>query len=162
MGTTDDDDMLILDESEDALETTPVKPWKVLVVDDEPDVRFVSRQGLKKTRFGDSDLTILEAASALEAKRAIEANPDVAVVLLDVVMENATAGLDFARWLQTRASSPRPKVVLRTGQPGMKSAHSAQQGLSLHAYLEKTDVTAERLRAAVIDALGAYARDACA
>ncbi len=162
MSTPEDDDMLILDESEDEREASTHKAWKVLVVDDEPDVRFVSRQGLKKTRFADSELTILEAASGREAQQAIEANPDVAVVLLDVVMENATAGLDFARWLESRKGSQRPRVVLRTGQPGLKSAHSAQQGLNLHAYLDKTDVTAERLRAAVIDALSAYANEACA
>jgi CheY-like chemotaxis protein len=159
IATDDQDDFLILDEGDDEDLTPRFKGWKVLVVDDEPDIRIVSRAGLRTTRFADAELTILEAASAREARQKVEEHPDVAVILLDVVMENPTAGLDFARWLQSRPASPRPRVLLRTGQPGMKSAHSAQDGLALHAYLEKTDVTVERLRAAVVDALSAYASE---
>lgn len=136
------------------------RAWKVLVVDDEPDVRMVSRLGLRSARYAESALTILEAGTAAEAKQVMEAHPDVAVVLLDVVMESVSAGLDFASWLFERAAPPRPRVVLRSGQPGPRSAESAQRGLALHAYLEKTDVTVDRLRATVIDALTAYERDA--
>ena len=156
---TDDDDLFLDDEphiqgrSEEGL-----APWKVLIVDDEPEVVGVSRQTLAHTTIEERPLALLDAGSAGAARRSLDENPDVAVVLLDVVMETPTAGLDLARWIQGDGPRPPPQVILRTGQPGRLNAASAQAGLRLHSYLEKTELTAERLRAAVSDAVRAYAR----
>jgi len=45
-------------------DSAPRHTWKLLVVDDEPDVRELTRLNLKGFRYEDRELAILEAASA--------------------------------------------------------------------------------------------------
>lgn len=155
----EDDDLLFLDEEPQAGRSEEgASPWKVLIVDDEPEVVNVSRQTLAQTRVEERPLRLLEAGSAGAARQSLEEHPDVAVVLLDVMMETPTAGIDLARWIQGDGPRPPPQVILRTGQPGRLNHVTAQAGLLLHSYLEKTELTAERLRSAVADAVRAYVR----
>ncbi len=43
---------------------------------------------------------------------------DVAVVLLDVVMEDDDAGLNWYREIREQMRNTRLRIILRTGQPG--------------------------------------------
>src|SRR5690242_9415419 len=74
-------------------EKVAVAPWKVLIVDDEPEVHNVTRLVLANFKFEDRPIKFLSAYSGREAIEQIKANPDVAVMLLDVVMETDQAGL---------------------------------------------------------------------
>jgi CheY-like chemotaxis protein len=157
----DDDDFLFTDEAELPVveERAPARsPVKVLVVDDEPDVLRITKQSLRTTEWQGRPLELIEAQSGAEARRCAEEHPDIAVVLLDVVMETRTAGLDFARWLAGQARTPAPQIVLRTGQPGHHTFEQVASSVRLHSYLEKTTVSVERLRRAVLDAVDAYAK----
>ena len=68
-------------------------PWKILMVDDEEEVHLSSKLLLKNFTFEDKPLTFLSAYSAAEAKRLMADNPDIAIIFLDVVMEEDDAGL---------------------------------------------------------------------
>ena len=57
---------------------------RTLIVDDEPDILAVTRLGLKSLRWRGNKIKFLAAASGAEAIEVMRANPDVAVVLLDV------------------------------------------------------------------------------
>ncbi len=48
----------------------------------------------------------------------MRANPDVAVVLLDVIMESDTAGLDLVEFIRKELKNETVRIILRTGQPG--------------------------------------------
>ena len=61
--------------------------WKILVVDDETDVRTLTRISLKNFSFAGMMLDILEANSAEAARDILSAEQDIAVALIDVVME---------------------------------------------------------------------------
>src|SRR5689334_709444 len=61
------------------------RPWKVLVVDDEPQIHAVTRLALDDFSFNGRGLEFLHAGSGAEAKKVLRENGDVALVLLDVV-----------------------------------------------------------------------------
>ncbi|HPE37418.1 MAG TPA: hypothetical protein PK625_09715, partial [Spirochaetales bacterium] len=67
--------------------------WKVLIVDDEDDVHHITRLVLSTFSFGGRSLDFLSAYSSTEAKQVLAEHPDVAVILLDVVMDGEDAGL---------------------------------------------------------------------
>ena len=94
------------------------KPWILLVVDDEPDIRSLTRLNLKGFRFADRELEILEAGSAAEAKVILGARADIAVALIDVVMETDDAGLRLVNHIRETLRNHSLRVVIRTGQPG--------------------------------------------
>ncbi|HZW52122.1 MAG TPA: hypothetical protein VFF05_09680, partial [Rudaea sp.] len=83
-------------------ETPRQPPWKVLVVDDEPEVHAVTRLVLGSFRFAERPLQFLNANSAAQAEAMLREHPDIAVMLLDVVMETDKAGLDLVRTVRER------------------------------------------------------------
>ena len=67
-------------------------PWRVLVVDDDPDVHTVTRLTLRHFRFEGRPLELLSAYSAAEGRKVLEAQADIAMILLDVVITRAYPG----------------------------------------------------------------------
>lgn len=92
--------------------------WVVLVVDDEPEVHAVTSMVLSDIRFKGRGITMISAYSASEAREIVEMRPDIAVVLLDVVMETDDAGLQLVRHIREAARNQAVRIILRTGPAG--------------------------------------------
>ena len=151
------DDLVILD---DPLELTPAPsgspPWKILVVDDEPEIHAVTRLVLGNFRFEERPLQFISAHSGAEGRAALEAHPDVALILLDVVMETDSAGLDLVRWVRGTCDNHMVRIVLRTGQPGQAPEQRVTADYDINDYKEKTELTTHKLSATVRVALRGY------
>jgi len=132
-------------------------PWKVLVVDDDPDVREATRLALRRVSFRGAHLAFLEAGSADEALRIAEQTRDLALVMLDVVMETDDAGLRCAREIRERLGNRLVRIVLRTGQPGLAPERSVIDAYDINDYKAKTELTADRLYTTIVVALRSYA-----
>ena len=130
--------------------------WKVLVADDEPEVHDVTRLVLGGFRFAERRLQFLSAYSAAEARALLDQNPDVAVLLLDVVMESEQAGLALVRSIRDELGNPFVRIVLRTGQAGQAPEQDVIAAYDINDYKEKTELTASRLATTMYAALRAY------
>lgn len=91
----------------------------VLVVEDNPDVREVTLERIEGLGY-----VVLEAASAPEAIKVLEANPDVQLVLTDVVMPGGMSGFELAQWI----GENRPGVAV-VCTSGFAEGASGQQGM---------------------------------
>jgi len=131
-------------------------PWTVLIVDDEPQVRDVTRLVLSRFEFDGRRLEFLEAGSAREAREFAATRPDIALMLVDVVMETDHAGLDLVREVREKIGNRRVRIVLRTGHPGQAPERDVIRNYDINDYKEKTELTAERLEVAVLVALRGY------
>jgi len=131
-------------------------PWKVLIADDEPEVHEVTRLVLGGFRFEDRPLSFLSAYSAAEAFELIRAQPDIAVLLLDVVMETEHAGLEIVRRIRQELGNHRVRIVLRTGQPGQAPEQHVISSYDINDYKEKTELTAARFQTTLFVALRGY------
>ena len=80
----------------------PTENWKILIVDDEPEVHAVTKLALSDFNFLGRGLEFHSAFSGQEACELIEQHPDAAILLLDVVMETDDAGLKVARYIVSR------------------------------------------------------------
>ena len=148
------DDLVTLDDTLDlAPETPALPPWKILIVDDEPDIHAVTRLVLGDFRFESRRLQFLSAYSGSEGKQLLKDNPDIALMLLDVVMETDHAGLDVARWTRDELNN---HIVLRTGQPGQAPEQRVTTDYDINDYKEKTELTTQKLTATVRVALRGY------
>jgi signal transduction histidine kinase len=130
--------------------------WRVLVVDDDPEVHAVTRLALNDFEFIGRRLEIISAQSASEARGLLVRNPDVALVLLDVVMETEHAGLDFARYIRDEIGNKTVRIVLRTGQPGQAPPREVVNRYEIDDYRTKTELTYERLYTLVLTSLRTY------
>lgn len=134
----------------------PLKPWKVLVVDDDIDIHEITELTLKRLVFDEKGLKFIHAYSASEAKIKLIDHSDIAVALLDVVMEEDTAGLDLVRFIREEFKNDSIRLILRTGNPGLAPEESVTLQYDINDYRGKTELTAQSLKTAIITALRAY------
>lgn len=134
----------------------PPDRFRILVVDDEPDVFAVSRLTLRTMRYLDRGVHLEPAASGAEAVAKMREAPDTAVILMDVTMETASAGLDAVRAIRGELGNSTVRILLRTGQPGQAPERAAIEEHDIDGYLAKAELTSHRLYAAVRAALKAY------
>jgi signal transduction histidine kinase len=141
-------------------DTTPAgpaaAPWIVLVVDDDPMVHSVTRLCYADFRYDGRGIRIVGAHSAAQARAVLASTPDIALVLLDVVMESEHAGLDLARHIRDELRNRMIRIVLRTGQPGQAPPRDVVQQFEIDDYRTKTELTFERLHVLTITALRTY------
>src|SRR5471032_1670232 len=161
MKQNDDDstDWMIEDESAPAGKASTASaptPWRVLIVDDDVDVHVVTKFSLSNACFMGRRLSFLHAYSGEEAIAVLRANPDVALVLLDVIMETSDAGLRVARQIRDTLHNELVRIVLRTGQPGQALEHSIILDYDINDFWCKTDLTTRKLFTTVISSLRGY------
>ena len=151
-------DFLLDDIPAGAAPAKPVlAPWRVLIVDDDESVHSISRVVLGDVRFQERGVEILSAYSAREAAALLRCTPDIAVLLLDVVMEADDAGLWLVREIRDEMRNARLRIILRTGQPGQAPEREVILTYDINDYKSKTELTAQKLFTATIAALRAYA-----
>ncbi|MCC7097545.1 MAG: DUF3369 domain-containing protein [Thermomonas sp.] len=134
----------------------PAETWKVLVVDDEPEVREVSRIVLEDMQFDGRNLEIIEAASGDEGYELLMLHRDVALMIVDVVMETEHAGLDLVRRVREELGNRLIRIVLRTGHPGQAPEREVIRSFDINDYKEKTELTSRKLETTVYVALRGY------
>jgi diguanylate cyclase (GGDEF)-like protein len=131
-------------------------PWQVLVVDDEPAVHDLTRLILGKVEFMQRPLTVLSAMSAREAEVILRQRQDIAVVLLDVVMETDDAGLKLVHVIREDIGNTAIRIILRTGQPGQAPEEKVIVDYDINDYKEKSELTSRKLFSSLITALRSY------
>lgn len=153
-----DDDLMFAPESElgSSLADAPKAPWVVLIVDDEPAVHEVTELVMSDFSFSGRHLLFLHAYSATEGREILRSRDDVALILLDVVMETEHAGLDLAREIREQLNNHRSRIVLRTGQPGQAPEETVIREYDINDYKEKTELTKRKLTTVFYASLRAY------
>ncbi|MDB5764450.1 MAG: sensory box histidine kinase/response regulator [Herminiimonas sp.] len=131
-------------------------PWRILIADDEDEVHTVTKVALAGVIFKGRTLSFLHAHSALAALRILEDNADIAVVLLDVVMESDDSGLRLVRQIRERLGNRRLRIVLRTGQPGQAPERNVVIEHDINDYKSKTELTRQKLLTCIISALRSF------
>lgn len=138
-------------------DTTVQRPkWKILIVDDEKEVHAVTRLALMDVTFEGAGLEFLSAHSIAEAKAQIDAHQDLALVLLDVVMETDDAGLQVANYIRQQKGNQQARIILRTGQPGQAPERAVVLNYDINDYKAKTELTSQKLFTSVMSALRSY------
>ena len=131
-------------------------PWRILIVDDDVDVHVVTKFALSNTHFQGRRLSFLHAYSAAEAYATLRVTPDIAMLLLDVIMETPDAGLALARKVRDELHNDLVRIVLRTGQPGQALEHSIIVDYDINDFWSKADLTTRKLFTTVITSLRVY------
>lgn len=130
--------------------------WKVLIIDDEQEVHDVTMLVLRNFEFEGKSLEILHAYSATEGIRMFGEHDDIAVVLVDVVMDGDDAGLRLIRHVRQSMGNQFVRIILRTGQPGVAPEREVITRYDINDYKEKTELSAQKLFSVMISALRGY------
>lgn len=148
------DTFLFTDEPEE--EVPDGEPWQVLIVDDEPDIHEMTKLALSGLQYKNKGITFLHCYSGLEAKKLLSEVDNIAVILLDVVMESNHAGLEVAKYLREDLNLKLVRIILRTGQPGTAPESDVIRNYDINDYKNKTELTYSKLQTSIISALRSY------
>lgn len=154
---TNDDFLFIDDSDEDEIfDEGNGDTWKVLIVDDDPEIHSVTQLALSDLLVLDRHLEYLHAYSGQDACQLIEDNEDIVLVLLDVVMETDDAGLNVVKHIRETLLRQDIRIVLRTGQPGYAPEESVIKDYDINDYKTKTELTRRKLVTTVYAAIRSY------
>jgi CheY-like chemotaxis protein len=130
-------------------------PYTLLIVDDEPDVHLLTQASLKRLSFRGEVLQLVSVYSGSEAVAYMQAHPDTAVILMDIVMEHNQAGLEAVQHIRAQGHH-HVRILVRTGQPGELSERTVVETYPVDGYLAKGDLTQPHLYSSVYTALKHY------
>ena len=152
-----DDDLMFEDDAAEPVRPGPTAVrWKMLVVDDEPEVHSITRLVLADFSFKGRSIQFFSAYSAAEAIDILQREKDIAVILLDVVMETDDAGLKLIHRIREEMNNRHVRIILRTGQPGQAPERSVILEYDINDYKAKTQLTAQQLFTCTVAALRSY------
>ena len=151
-----DDVLHLIDDSGTAPEASTARKWKVAVIDDDHAVHEGTRFALSDYNLNGQTLEILSAYSAAEGRTLMRAHPDIAAVLLDVIMETDAAGLDLVEYIRNEIKNETVRIILRTGQPGQAPERRVIVQYDINDYKAKTELTADKLFTSLTAALRSY------
>ena len=148
-----------LNESSEIFEFTSLlsrSTWKILICDDDRSVHAVTKLALEGFKFAGKELEILSAFYGAEGVKIIAQNPDIAVILQDVIMETNDAGLQAVKHIREVLQNQLVRIILRTGQPGDFPESSVILNYDINDYKSKTELTEQKLFTTLISSLRAY------
>lgn len=135
---------------------TTLRPWRILIVDDAQDVHESMRYGLRGLQIEGRPLQLFHAHSGAAALELLARERDIAVVLLDVVMETEQAGLVTVDRIRRDLGLVHVRIVLHTGQPGHAPEIETIRHYDINDYKTKGELTRERLYVALTTAVRSY------
>lgn len=130
--------------------------WKVLIVDDEPDVHTVTKLALSRFKLEGRSLSFINAYSGEQAKEILNTEKDVSVAFIDVVMESDHAGLELVKWIREELKNRTMRIVLRTGQPGQAPEEDVIVNYDINDYKAKAELDSRKLVTSVYSSLRSY------
>jgi response regulator RpfG family c-di-GMP phosphodiesterase len=140
----------------DELARPEERPFRILIADDDEEVHAATRFALHTVTYKGRGLELLSAYSATEAFDVLSENTDIAMILLDVVMESHNAGLLLVDRIRKQLHNDLVRIVLRTGQPGQAPEQDVIVQYDINDYKSKGELTTQKLFTTIISSLRAY------
>jgi response regulator RpfG family c-di-GMP phosphodiesterase len=154
---SDSSELFLFDDDDDieSLSSEP-SPWKVLIVDDDSEMHTVTKLVLNNFSYQQRKLSFIDAYNAAEAFELLRQHADVAIALVDVVMESDDAGLKLIDDIRERLNNHDIRLILRTGQPGLAPIREVIRRYDVSDYKNKTELSDVNLDTLMCASLRAY------
>lgn len=154
----DDDEVLVFQSNEDGTTVTGLDAlyWNILIVDDDLDIHKVTTLAFCDTLILGRRLAFSHAYTAQQAREKLQSTNHLAVVLLDVVMEEADTGLRLVKEIRESMQMSEVRIILRTGQPGYAPEIETIRDLDINDYKTKSELNRTRLYASVTSAVRSF------
>jgi response regulator RpfG family c-di-GMP phosphodiesterase len=152
------DDWLVFDDEQEEAER-PLEQgsyWTILIVDDDPEIHTVTQLVLSNFHWKGLPLKFYHAYSAKEALEVLGEHDDIAVALVDVVMESDDAGLQLISAIRDQLGNHKIRLILRTGQPGSINESELIREYEINDYKNKTELTGAKLDTLLCTSLRTY------
>ncbi|MFZ6777572.1 bifunctional diguanylate cyclase/phosphodiesterase [Undibacterium sp. Ji83W] len=153
----DDDELFLVEDAEEEAATQQAgRSWKIAIVDDDEDVHRTTCFALQYVQILNRPLEFIHTYSKSETRKVFASESDIAVVLLDVVMETEHAGLELVSFIRDELGWTDTRIILRTGQPGYAPEEEAIRDYDINDYKTKNELTRKKLLTSLTAAVRSY------
>ena len=151
-----DEDLLLFAPENEATPQAFIKPWKVLIADDDDEVHVITKLALNDYRHLGQPIEFLDSYDKEQTLQILRETPDLALVLLDVVMDERNSGLKIVKFIRETLRDFNVRIILRTGEPGSAPEKEVVTNYDINDYKEKTELTSTKLYTAVHTSIKNY------
>lgn len=130
--------------------------WKILIADDDEGVHSVTELVFSSFRFDNRPIQFINTYSGQETIDILKKEKDIAVILLDVVMETDDAGLKVIERIRKELNNTMVRIILRTGQPGQAPEEQVLIDYDINDYKNKAELTSQKLKSSIITSLRSF------
>lgn len=144
-----DNDDFIVDWSDEAepLPEAEDQPWKILIVDDDPDVHASTKFAFTGIKINQHGIEWYDSYTGKECVEFLESHHEIDLIILDVVMETPNAGLAAAKKIREFSEKKGvPVIILRSGQAGQLTDHELANNPDINTFIPKSKATREVLK----------------
>jgi len=150
------DELTFSEELVDAPVISANRVWRIAIVDDDDDVHQATKFAMLDANICGRRLEFLHAFSNQEARALFSRYTDIAVILLDVVMETEHAGLELVGYIRDILKWHDTRIILRTGQPGYAPEEDAIRDYDINDYKTKSELTRKKLLTTLTASIRSY------
>lgn len=130
--------------------------WHVLVIDDNSSIHEITAHALDRICFAGRPLRLFHAYCSTQAKQALASFPHIALILLDIALENQDDGLDLIRWIRNTLGNTSVQIAVRTGKCDRFMEEDIVDTYDINDFLSKTDATSQKLQILVKKAIRSF------
>jgi hypothetical protein len=150
-----DDFVSVIEDDEPSVAASAPR-WTIAVIDDDRPCTTAPASRSTTTSSTGSAWRSCPPSPRPRGASSCAGTPDIAVVLLDVVMETEEAGLDLVSFIRNELKNETVRVILRTGQPGQAPERRVIVDYDINDYKAKTELTADKLFTTLTAALRSF------
>jgi phosphoserine phosphatase RsbU/P len=142
--------------ADDEFDNNQNEAWKILIADDDEGVHSVTELVFSSFQFDKKPVQFINTYSGNETIEVLKKDNDIAVILLDVVMETDDAGLQVIDKIRNELNNKMVRIILRTGQPGQAPEEQVLIDYDINDYKNKSELTSRKLKSSIITSLRSY------
>lgn len=130
--------------------------WKVLIVDDDEDVHRETVHIIGGLTYQERRLQFFHAYNVHEARKILVEQPDMAIILLKMVMKNKSSGLQVARYIREELMNQTIRIILSVDQIEEAPALGFIVDYDINNCKEKASLASAKMPIAIFAALRTY------
>ncbi len=130
--------------------------YKILLVDDDKSIHQITTNAIDSMVFKSFNIEVISVYSSIEAKNYLKKNKDVALALIDVVMEKPESGLELVEYIREKLELNMIRLIIRTGQANEAPQMEVVDRYDIDDYKEKTELTIQKLFTTIRTSVRSY------
>ena len=130
--------------------------WNILIVDDSNYIHTLFKEMLKDFKFEGKSINIISAFSTKEAIEILNKEQDIAIVFLDIFIEDKDSGLKLSKYIREAIGNSRTRIILMTGKGTTKLREEAILNYDINGYEDKGNLLPDKLYMILISSLRCY------
>lgn len=130
--------------------------WKVLILDSRSSVHQATKLLLQKLSFAGKSFMALSSFSLQEAKEMLQRDSDIAIVLMDVEINEENIGLNLVHFIRKELQNEKIRIVLRTGYPDLLPEKEIIKNYAIDGSLSEEEVSESQFEFIILGAIQTY------